>query len=282
MPASPASARARPSRHSVLRPPRPGSGRADGDGGLAAGKQHGGGREGMAVRADAAGDAGQHGADLARLAFQRVAQDQRREAQGARFGGHRLQRHERRGDHAVLAAGEARVAGLGRLLLRLFEMRGDRGGRRDPVMREERARFGEGRGVGHGGAGGDGRRVVAGHVGDGEGDHARRVRRRGEPPALDRRKVAADAVHLADGGAGAEQRAVDLLLVGKRQPRRRQGKQRRAAARDEEQHEVAVGQAAARERQDAPRRRFAGGVGHRVRGFHHLDARASAPRGRSG
>ena len=176
-------------------------------------------------------------------------QDQRREAERARFGG--LRPSAMRGVAIIRNSLPARRGspGLGASRPRAFEMRGDGGGRGDAVMGRQGARFGKGRGIGDCGAGGDHRRVVAGYVGDGQGDDARRVRCRGEPPALDRREVAADAVHLADGGAGAEQGAVDLLLVGERQPGRWQGEQRRAAAGDEEQHEVAVGQAAARERQ---------------------------------
>ena len=82
MPAAPPSASARPSRNSVLRPPCPAVA-AERDGGLAAGQHHAGGPAagracGCCARCRPAP------CPSPRLAFQRIAQDQRREAQAAR------------------------------------------------------------------------------------------------------------------------------------------------------------------------------------------------------
>ena len=77
-------------------------------------------------------------------------------------------------------------------------------------------------------------------------------------------------VDLADRRAAAQQRARHRLLVGERQPRRRQRQQRRAAARDQK-HQLIVGPEALRQIEDAPRRALAGGVGHRVARLDDLD-----------
>ena len=60
----------------------------------------------------------------------------------------------------------------------------------------------------------------------------------GKSSALDRREVAAYAIHLGDGGAGSEQRPADRLLVLERDALTRQRQQRRAAARDQADHQV--------------------------------------------
>ena len=93
-------------------------------------------------------------------------------------------------------------------------MRGNRRRRRDAMAREDRLRLlARGR-VGHGRARGDHRRIVAGHVGDRQGHDARRMRRRGQPPALELRKMLAHAIHLVDRGAGFQQRRRHRLHVG--------------------------------------------------------------------
>ena len=63
------------------------------------------------------------------------------------------------------------------------------------------------------------------------------------------------------------------LLVGERQPRRRQGQEGRAAARDEA-HQLILPAEPAREVEDAPRRRLPGRVGNRVSGLDNLDVQA--------
>ena len=143
-------------------------------------------------------------------------------------------------------------------------------GQLDAVAGEDRRRVRRRGRVGHGRAAGDHRRVVAGHVGDQQRDGARGPGRGGEPAALDAREMLADAVHLVDRGARAQQRPVDALLVGERQAVGRQGEQGRAAARDQGQDQVVLAQAADQV-EDARGRGAARLVGYGVGGLDHLD-----------
>ena len=120
-------------------------------------------------------------------------------------------------------------------------------------------------------AGSDRRRIVAGHVGDQQAHDLRRVRRGGEPAALDRGEMTADRVHLGDVRTAGEQRLVHRLLVGERQPRGRQRQQGRAAAGDQAQDQI-VRAGALGEGQDPCRRGLPGGIRHRVRRLDDLDA----------
>ena len=79
----------------------------------------------LAVLAHLQRDPGHDPADLARLALERVAQDQRRVARLPRDLGRGLQARLGAGDHDGLVAGQPRVAGLGRLLR--GALRGGRG-----------------------------------------------------------------------------------------------------------------------------------------------------------
>ena len=85
-----------------------------------------------------------------------------------------------------------------------------------PARARMAAGLGERGGIGDGGAGGDDRGVVAGDVGHQQRDDAGRVSGGGEAAALDGGQVLADAIHVADARAAAEQVAVDGLLVGER------------------------------------------------------------------
>jgi hypothetical protein len=96
-----------------------------------------------------------HLADLARLAFDLVAQDVRLHAGGARQRGRGLERLLRRRDHVHRVAGEARVAGLGVSNAPLSQAAAHRGRHGDGVAREDRQRVGAGGGVGHRRAAGD-------------------------------------------------------------------------------------------------------------------------------
>ena len=214
--------------------------------------------------------AGHVAGHLARLALDRVAQDERLDAgvPGARR--RRLEGVPGPRDQHRLGAGEARIAGLGRLLGARLEVGAHRRRRYDFVARQDRAGVGEAGRVRHRGARGDARRVVAGYVGDNQRDHARRRRRRGQAPAFDRGKVLAHAVHLRDVRARPQEQAVDLLLVREGKPRGGQGEQGRAAARDQAQHEV-VRRQAAHQRQDAFGGLAPGGVGDRMGRLDHLD-----------
>ena len=130
-------------------------------------------------------DAGHDLADLARLALERVAEDERRRR--------RPRAPPRPRPRATICGvaimtsrprGEPRVAGLRRLVRGALEMRAaTAGGGVDAVALEDGAGVGEGRGVGHGRAGGDDRRIVARHVGDQQADDLGRMAR---PPRAGR------------------------------------------------------------------------------------------------
>jgi hypothetical protein len=96
------------------------------------------------------------------------------------------------------------------------------------------------------------------------------AQQRRQPPALDAPTGACARSSSRRSPRRFQQRAVDRLLVGQRQPSAGQGQQGRAAAGDQAQDQV-VG-SARRQRQDALRAACAGGVGHRVRRLDHLDA----------
>ena len=214
-----------------------------------------------------------HRRDIARLALDAVAQHDRRDV--AREGGFRSRgkRPLRARDQLKARVREDRVAGFRRLVARLGEMCDDGFWFGDAVFREDGAGIGKGGRIGHGRARGDDSRVVAGHIRDRQCDDARRRRRGGEPPALDRREVFSDRVDLADRRARAQQGLRHPLLVGKPQPRCRQGQQRGAAARDKAD-ELVFRSKPLRERQNVaggllPRR-----IGHGVARFDNADALA--------
>jgi len=119
------------------------------------------------------------------------------------------------------------------------------------VAGEDRERLFTRARVRHRGAAGNHRRVVAGHVGDGQRQDGRRPGGGRQPPALHRRQVFAHAVHGTDGRAARKQRAADGLLVRQRDAWRRQRQQRRAAAGDQRDHPVMLGESAHR-LEDAP------------------------------
>jgi hypothetical protein len=215
-------------------------------------------------------DAGHDPGDLARLALDRIAQDHRRDAGVQRRLRRGLQGVLRSSDQPELRSGQARVARLGCLVQRRGQVPRHGRGRRDAVLLQDRAGLGEAGRVRHGRAGGDHRRVVPRHVGDRQGDDARGRRSTRQAPALDRREVLPDAVHLGDVGAAGEQRAGDRLLVLERQSRRRQGQQRRAAARDQTEQQVFRREPPG-PFEDALGGPAPGGVGHRVGRLDHLD-----------
>jgi len=72
--------------------------------------------------------------DCPRLAFDVVAQDDRRDAGLPRRLGRRRERSARRGDDAVVDIGETRVARLRRFAVAAFQIGGDAGRRGDPVF----------------------------------------------------------------------------------------------------------------------------------------------------
>jgi hypothetical protein len=88
--------------------------------------------------------------------------------------------------------------------------------------------------------------------------------------ALEAREVLADGVQLADGRAGRQEQARDLLLLRERDGRRRSRRQGRPPARDEEEHEV-VFAGAARQLEQARGRGDPARVRHGVAGLGELD-----------
>ena len=193
------------------------------------------------------------------------------QACGACRRGRRLQRLPRRGDQVHRVAVEGRVARL-RCFAGAGLQRGPYGGRHvDAVAHQGGERVGTGAGIGHGGAAGDDRGVVARHIADAQRHHARRRAGRSQAPALDAREVLAHAVHLADGGTAGQQGLVDALLIGQRQAFAGQREQRRAAARDQAQHQVAGAQPLG-QRQHALGGGLAGGIGHGVGSLGDFDA----------
>ncbi|MCY1233854.1 hypothetical protein D9M72_464120 [compost metagenome] len=218
-------------------------------------------------------DAAQHLADIAGLAFDGVAEHMHRIAGVAAHLRGGLQRQPRRGDPLGADARQARIAGLERLG-RIRLQRGQHmGGQVDGVAPDDRQCIGARGRVGNGRAGGNVDGIVARHVGNQQVQHLRGVARGGQPAALDRGQVAAHAVHLGDGRARLEQRAVHLLLVVERDAGQRQWQQRRAAAGDQADHEVVLAETG-HQFQHAARGGQPGIVRHRVRGFGDLDARA--------
>ncbi len=185
----------------------------------------------------------------------------------------RFERALRRGDHADRRVREPRIAGLDRFTRGGFQHARDRGRHFDPVAANHVQGVGAGRRVGNCRPRRDRDRIVARYIGDQQRHHLCGVAGRGEPPALDRRQMAAHAIHLADRRARLEQRAIDVLLVVEREAVRRQREQRGAAARDQRDHEI-VGGEAANHREHAFRGSEAGCIGHRMRGLDDLDSLA--------
>ena len=214
-------------RQQILRvAPAPPAGRADGYSGLAAGQQQ--------RRSAIAGKPGMVGREIARFAFEVIAEDLGLESDGARAG--------RRGIERIGGAGNdpyvRRRQRLGRLIRWIGEMADDRRRRRDGMGREDVARFCERCRVGERRARCHRRRIVTWNVGDHQSGDARRRCGFGETPAFDRRQMFANAIDLRDGGTRSQQRVRHRLLIGKRQTGRRAGQQGRATARDQEQRQI--------------------------------------------
>ena len=102
------------------------------------------------------------------------------------------------------------------------------------------------------------------------------MRTGGEAAALDAREMLAHRIHLADGGAAAQQRARHRLLLFEREPGGRRDPVRRGAAGEQDQHEV-VGIGRVGERQRALGRGDAGCIGHRMPGLDHRDVPRRPP-----
>ena len=155
--------------------------------GLAARKQDRRRRGGIALDGDGKRGGGDVLGDLARLALDGVALDQRLVSRLLGGEARRREGHFRRRGDDRGGVIEARVAGLGGLLGGALEVRSDRRRRLDAVFIEDRGGVGETRRIGHRRARCDHRRIVAGNVGDHQAHHPGGRRRHRQPPALDRR-----------------------------------------------------------------------------------------------
>ena len=206
---------AKASRNSLLRPPLPLCAKRH-RGFAARQDQHGLAERPVPAR-DLARDRRMDRADLARLALDRIRQDDGLDALPFRFRRSRFQRHGGRGDDVHFVACKARIVELRRVGVGRIEMRHHSLRQLHAIGRDEAQRVGAAAGVRDRRAGGDQRRIVARNVGDDQRDDLRRIGGGGEPSALDRRDMLADRVHRRDRRAGGEQRLVDGDLVGQRQ-----------------------------------------------------------------
>ena len=212
------------------------------------------------------------GGDVARLAFDVGPEAGDGVAQRLRRASRRIERSGRRGDDMKTLAGKGRIARLRRLVGRIGQRGHARWRKPYPAPFDDRTGVSERRRVRHGRARGDHPGIVAGHVGDGEGDERCRTAGLGQPAALDLRQVLSHAVDLADAGAAAQQRPRHRLLVGEADALRRQQPVGRAAAGDQRQDEI-VRPGASREFDDTGGGFEAAAVGQRVTGLDHLDRR---------
>ena len=222
------------------------------------------------MHSDLTRDAGHHLPDLARLAFDRVAEDEGAIAGPLRDLRCGLERRLRSGDDAGLGASESRVTGFRSLGLGVLKPRHDRWRRGDAVALDDRPGVGERGRVRRGRTRGDHRRIVARHVGDDERDDPGGRGGDREAPALDGRQVLADTVDLIDAGAASEQRLVQGLLVVQRDSRRRRREQGGAAAGYQAEREV-IGTEAFDEIENPSGRHLSGGVRNGMGGLDHLD-----------
>ncbi len=210
------------------------------------------------------------GAQLAGLALQIIAQQFDLVSRRRRHFRRRRNGSSRRGDQYRSATLKQAIAGLGRLLFRRRQMPGHRAGRLNPVAGQNISRLGKRGRVGHGGAGGDDRRIVAWHIGDQQTHHLRRRGRGRQPTALDGGEMLAHHVHLVNGRAASQQGLIDGLFVGQGQARTWQAQQRRAAARDQNQQQI-VGAQFPGHGQDAPGCGLPRRIGHGVGGLNNFD-----------
>ena len=175
-------------------------------------------------------------------------------------------------DQFELRAGERGIAGLAALVLGIVERAADGVVDREIVFRDEGAGVRQRGRIRHGRSRGDRGRIVVRHVGDRQrhdlGGAAAGAR---QPAALDARQMLAHDVHLADRRAGAQQRAVDLLLLRERNAVDRRDPVRRAAAGQQHQQQI-VGGRLRRQTQRVVGGLQPGLVGHGMAGLDHPDA----------
>ncbi len=135
-------------------------------------------------------------------------------------------------------AAKIAIAGLGRFVGRIVERRRHGCRQIEAIFAHDRTRIGERRRIRHRRAGADHRRIVTGHVGNGQRDDARRVSAFSQAPTLDTGQVLSHAVDLPDIGAAAQQRSRRRLLVGEVDARGRRDPIGRRAAGQKHQNEI--------------------------------------------
>ena len=159
-------------------------------------------------------------AEVARLAFQVVAQDHRLDAGAARRSRGRLESGRGRREDDDLVLDEACVVwlrGLGHVAAQTRAQQVvDRRRPVDAIALEDGERLGERRRVWDSRPGRDHRGVVPGHVADQVRHHVCGVSCGREPAALDGREVLPHAVDLGDGRARAKEALVHRTLVVER------------------------------------------------------------------
>ncbi len=117
------------------------------------------------------GHAGQHLAHLARLAFEGVAENERHDAQAPGLGGRRFEHLAGAGDQSIVARRQPRIARLGCFQFARLQTLAQFGRNRDAVAVDDGQRLGGRRRVRHRWAGGNDCRIVARHVGNGQGQY---------------------------------------------------------------------------------------------------------------
>ncbi len=171
---------------------------------------------------------------------------------------------------------KADVARFRRFVVGIGQRAGDGFGQIEPVFAHDGAGvFKRGR-IRHRRPRTDHRRVVAGHVGNGERDQLRRKSAAGEAAAFDAGQMLTHAIDLADIGAAAQQRPRRRLLVAERDARGRRDQIGRGAAGQERQHQV-VGARRVGQRQHALGAGEPGRIRYRMAGFDHRDVPRRPP-----
>ncbi len=211
------------------------------------------------------------GGDLARLALQPVAEHHAVVAGLPGAGRRRGERVGRPGDDAIDGIGKNPVARLRRFIAGIVERTGYGLRQVEPVSADDGAGVGERGRIGHRRSRADHRRIVARHVGNGERDHAGRMRAPRQPAALDAGEMLSHAVDLADSGAAAQERPRRRLLFRKRDAGSRRDPIGRGAAGQEHQNEI-VGAGCVGQRQRPLGAGKTGFVRDRMPSFDHGNA----------
>ena len=185
--------------------------------------------------------------------------------------GRGIQRRLRPCDQFELRARKRGIARLAALVVRIVERAANGVVDREIIFRNDGTRVGQRGRIGHGRPGCDRGGIVVRHVGDRERHDLGALSGARQPAALDPRQMLSDDIHLADRRAGAQQRAVDLLLLRERHAVGRRDPVGGAAARYQHQQKIVRGRLL-RQSQGVVGALQSGLVGHGMAGFDHPDA----------